>query len=110
MTDSPDRTIRTERLILAPHTPDDYQNCLAIWSNPEVVRFISGKPSNDEEGWARFLRFFGLWAVLGYGYWTVREAATGDYIGEIGFGDFHRQMEPSFGPAPEIGWVLSPRG
>ena len=37
----------------------------------------------------------------------IEEKATGAYIGEVGFADFKRQMEPSLGDTPEIGWVLA---
>ena len=29
-------------------------------------------------------------------------------VGEIGFGDFQRTLEPSFGDTPEAGWALAP--
>jgi RimJ/RimL family protein N-acetyltransferase len=106
MSDS--QTFETERLLLRPHQPGDYDNCRALWTDTQVTRFIGGRPSTEEEAWARFLRFFGLWAVLGFGYWVVIEKATGAYVGEVGFGDFHREMEPPLGPDPEMGWVLFP--
>ena len=37
----------------------------------------------------------------------IEEKETGAYIGEAGFADFKRQMEPSLGDTPEIGWVLA---
>lgn len=38
----------------------------------------------------------------------VRDAASGRFVGEVGFGDFRRDMSPSFGDTPEAGWVLAP--
>jgi RimJ/RimL family protein N-acetyltransferase len=29
-------------------------------------------------------------------------------VGEVGLGDFHRDMQPPLGSAPETGWVLAP--
>jgi RimJ/RimL family protein N-acetyltransferase len=46
--------------------------------------------------------------MLGYGYWAVEEKASGRYIGDIGFGDFRREIEPSLVDMLEFGWVLSP--
>jgi len=47
-----------------------------------------------------------MWSLIGYGYWIVEDAASGQYIGEVGFGDHRRVMEPSIVGIPEIGWVL----
>jgi len=56
----------------------------------------------------RLLRYGGLWTMLGYGFWTVRERDTGRFVGEVGLADFHRDVD--WGPAdpPECGWVLAP--
>ncbi len=97
----------TGRLTLAPHTPGDFADCAAMWADPEVVRHIGGRPFTAEESWARLLRYAGLWSLLGYGYWAVRETATGRFAGDIGFADFHREIEPGFGGAPEAGWALA---
>jgi RimJ/RimL family protein N-acetyltransferase len=29
-------------------------------------------------------------------------------VGEVGFGDFKRDLEPPLGAIPELGWVLAP--
>ena len=52
--DVPDR-VETERLILRPHALDDYEPAYAMWSDPEVVRFIGGRPATREEVWHRLL-------------------------------------------------------
>ncbi|WP_255354097.1 GNAT family N-acetyltransferase [Brucella anthropi] len=45
---------------------------------------------------------------MGFGYWAVREKATNLYVGDLGFADFHRDVDPSLRGIPEAGWVLSP--
>ena len=102
--------IETDRLILRGHRTEDFADCLALWTDPEVTRFIGGKPSTQEEVWARVLRYAGHWALLGFGYWAVVEKATGRFIGEVGFADFRREIEPSLEGVPEIGWVIAPHG
>jgi len=102
--------IETERLLLRGHCVEDFADCLALWSDPEVTRFIGGKPSTPEEVWARLLRYAGHWSLLGFGYWVVTERATGRFLGEVGFADFRREIEPSLEGVPEIGWVLTPQG
>jgi RimJ/RimL family protein N-acetyltransferase len=100
--------IETERLRLRAHRVEDFDDCLAMWSDPEVTRFIGGKPLSGEDVWARLLRYAGHWQLLGYGYWLVEQKETGLFVGEVGFADFKRQIAPSFEGIPEIGWVLIP--
>ncbi len=98
--------IETPRLVLRPHTFADFDDSFAIWSDPEVVRHITGKPSTRDEVWMRLLRYGGLWAILGYGFWLVRERDGGRLVGEVGLADFHRDID--WGTDPECGWVLAP--
>lgn len=101
-------TLETERLVLRAHRLDDFEGCLALWTDPDVTRFIGGKPSTREEVWARILRYVGHWSLLGFGYWVIAEKATGGFVGEVGFADFRREIEPSLTDTPEIGWALLP--
>ncbi|WP_343717498.1 GNAT family N-acetyltransferase [Inquilinus sp.] len=103
-----DSTIETERLVLRPHRAEDFDDLAAMWADPAVTRFIGGRPSTAEESWARLLRYGGLWGLLGFGYWAVRDRATGRFVGDVGFADFHRGIGPGFDGAPEAGWVLAP--
>ncbi len=100
-------TVETDRLILRGHRLDDFADSLALWTDPESVRFIGGKPSTQEEVWARMLRYAGHWLLLGFGYWVVTDKVTGRFVGEVGFGNFKRDIEPSLDGMPEIGWVLA---
>src|SRR5689334_7786076 len=100
--------ITTARLTLRGHTTADFAASAAMWADPEVTRYIGGRPFTREEAWARLLRYVGHWALLGFGYLVVRETATNRFIGEVGFVDYKREIVPSLGGAPEIGWVLSP--
>jgi RimJ/RimL family protein N-acetyltransferase len=99
-------TIETERLILRGYRIEDFPHAAAAWADPEVVRYI-GRPSTEEESWARFLRNIALWPMLGYGYWAATEKGTGRYVGDVGLADFKREIEPSLKGVPEIGWVLA---
>ena len=99
--------IETERLIMRPHRLDDFESVAAMWAEPEVVRHISGRPSTPELSWARLLRYAGHWALLGYGYWAVQERDTGAFVGEVGYADYHREIEPSLDGIPELGWFVA---
>ncbi|TIN21932.1 MAG: GNAT family N-acetyltransferase [Mesorhizobium sp.] len=100
--------IETKRTILRAHQLDDFDAYAAMWTDPVVTRFIGGKPRTREESWMRFLRHAGLWSLLGYGFWAIEEKATGRFIGEAGFHDLKRDMEPSIEGIPEAGWALVP--
>jgi RimJ/RimL family protein N-acetyltransferase len=102
--------LETERLVLRGHRVGDFSDCLSLWTDPEVTRFISGKPSTQEEVWSRLVRYVGHWALMGFGYWVVTEKESGRFMGEVGFADFKRAIEPSLDGVPEIGWVIAPRG
>ena len=97
----------TDRLILDAHEVAHFEPLAAMWGDPAVVRYIGGRPSTAQDSWMRLLRYRGLWPLLGYGYWAVTEKASGRYVGDLGFADFHRPTEPSIRGVPEAGWVLA---
>lgn len=101
-------TIETERLILRGHTPEDFPAFAAMWADPVVTRFIGGAPLSEEDAWAKYLRVAGHWALLGYGFWSIVEKASGQRVGEAGILNVKRDTNPSFRDAPEIGWGLLP--
>jgi RimJ/RimL family protein N-acetyltransferase len=101
--------IETERLRLRPHQSDDLADCVAMWSDPAVVRYTIGEPSPPQRTWMRILAYRGHWALLNYGYWAVEEKTSGRYVGELGFADFKRDCVPSIEGAPELGWALVPQ-
>lgn len=100
--------LETARLRLRPHGRDDFAASHALWSDPEVTRFIGGRPFTREEAWSRLLRYAGYWTVLGFGYWLVEEKDGGAFVGEVGFTDLKRDIDPPLGDAPEAGWALTP--
>jgi RimJ/RimL family protein N-acetyltransferase len=100
--------IETERLRLRGHRPADFSACAALWADPIVTRYTVGKPLSEEEVWARMLRYAGHWAWMGFGFWLIEERATSSFVGEMGFADLRREMQPSLHGVPELGWVLAP--
>ena len=98
----------TDRLILRPHRREDFPDVAALWADPLVVRYISGVPSSPEASWARLLRNMGHWQAMGYGYWAVIDRESDGFLGEVGFSDFRRDIEPRLDGLPEAGWVLAP--
>ncbi|ABB06101.1 GNAT family N-acetyltransferase [Burkholderia lata] len=98
----------TPRLILEGHPLGDFEALATMWAEPKVVEHIfNGEPSAPRDSWMRMLAYRGLWPLLGYGYWAIREKASGRYVGDLGFADFHRLIEPSIRNVPEAGWALA---
>ena len=106
MTESP--ILETARLILRTHRAADFDALHALWTHPETYRHITGRPSRSEESWSRLLRYAGHWQIMGYGYWAIEDKSSSRFVGEAGFADYHREMEPSFGDTPEMGWLIDP--
>jgi RimJ/RimL family protein N-acetyltransferase len=101
--------IETSRLKLRGHRLGDFAACAAMWADPIVTRYIGGKPFSEEEAWTRFLRHVGHWTLTGYGYWVLEEKDSGSFVGELGFADFKRDIQPSLKGTPEMGWALVSR-
>ena len=99
--------IETDRLILRAHRLDDFPVLAAMWGDPAIARFISGKPSTREESWARLLRYSGHWELLGFGFWAVQWKDDARLIGEVGFANWEKDLSPYLDGLPEGGWVFS---
>lgn len=99
--------LETKRLVLRRHRIEDFSDSAAMWADPNVTRYIRENPFTPEETWTRLLRFIGHWALLGFGYWAIEEKHSGRFLGEIGFADYKRDVQPSLEGIPEIGWVLA---
>ncbi|MCB2117517.1 MAG: GNAT family N-acetyltransferase [Rhodobacteraceae bacterium] len=99
--------VETERLILRGMVREDFPKLAAIWQEPEVVRFIGGKPRPVNESWAVFLRIAGGWAIEGFGQWGIFRKSDGAFLGQTGFFNAMRGLGPDFDDAPEAGWVLT---
>lgn len=85
-----------------------FDDSLRLWSDPEVVRHMGGQVQDVEATWRRLLMRMGHWQALGYGYWSVFERDGGAFVGDLGFADHHRLLQPSVALAPEVGWALVP--
>jgi RimJ/RimL family protein N-acetyltransferase len=99
--------LETERLLLRGHGIEDFADSARMWADTKVTRYMMERPLTEEECWTRFLRYAGHWAVLGFGYWVVTSKHDGEFIGEAGFADYRREIQPSLRGVPEIGWVLA---
>ncbi|MFL6763577.1 MAG: GNAT family N-acetyltransferase [Sphingomicrobium sp.] len=100
--------IETERLILRPFRSEDLEPLAAMWSDEQVVRYIGGQKLSREDTWRRSLAACGQWPYTGFGYWIAEARADGAVVGQLGFADFKRDMQPSIEGEPELGYVFAP--
>lgn len=101
-------TLITDRLTLTPVQASDYDDLVRLWGDPAFATAIFPAVLSSEDVWFRLLRDVGHWEALGYGNWSIRETATGDYVGSVGVFDYRRLLDPAF-DAPELGWGVAPR-
>jgi RimJ/RimL family protein N-acetyltransferase len=101
-------TLETERLVLRAFRADDLAPLARMWAAPEVVRFIGGTPLTREDTWRRSLAACGQWPYTGFGYWVAELKSDRRVVGQIGFADFKRDMQPSLEGEPELGYVFDP--
>lgn len=99
-------TLSSPRLTLRRPVAADFPDILALWSDAELLRFI-GKPCTREGAWTRLLKYAGHWSLFGFGYWMLREAETGRFVGEIALAYQQRTGVPMSGEQPETGWMLA---
>ena len=108
MHDPDGETIVTERLILGPHRAADLDGYAPLWVLPPEGRSFTSVL--DREGaWARLLRLVGHRQVFGYAPFLVRDRASGEIIGEVGFARFERGLGADFDTAAEAMWILAPQ-
>lgn len=105
-TNHPTPSIVTPRLVLRPPAVGDFDDLAALWADPSLLRHI-GRPSTREEVWARLLKYSGHWALFGFGYWMLRETASGRFLGEAGIAWQRRTGMTAHGGLPEAGWMLT---
>lgn len=94
--------LETTRLRLEPFAPKHLDGLYEMNRDPEVMRYISGRPDTLENVRASIERVQGRWERLGFSWWAFIEKATGDVIGagciqHLG----HEEDRPL-----EIGWRL----
>ena len=102
-------TLDTDRLRLRAFEVEDFDAMFAILSDATVMEMMGGSALGREEAWRRLLTARGMWAIMGFGYWVIERKSDGATIGQAGFADFRRDMEPSIEGSLEVGWLLSSR-
>ena len=95
--------METERLVLRMFRESDTDAYAEMVADPEVMRFLGGKPLPRAEAWRNMAMLLGHWHLRGYGFWAVEEKASGDLVGRVGC------WQPEGWPGLEVGWTLRRR-
>ena len=93
--------LQTERLILRPWTLDDAPAALAIYGDPEVMRFLHTPPADLDAALARIRRAINHYHQNSFGMCAVVEKATGRVVGGCGL----KYLDG--GPDVEVGYHLA---
>lgn len=96
-------TIETERLLLRAMGPEDGPALLAIYGDPEVMRYASDEPFADLETVGLMLASVARLLAAGESLeWAVVERATGQVVGTCGLHSFDEAAD-----AAEVGCMLA---
>ena len=97
--------LETERLALRQFTEDDLEHLVALDSDPDVMRFLTGGPPTPRDVLQNdylpaYLRYYERYA--GFGFWAAIEKSTGEFLGW-----FHFRPLPGSPPGEvELGYRL----
>jgi RimJ/RimL family protein N-acetyltransferase len=94
--------LTTPRLRLEPITDTHFDGLQAMNSDPEVMRYITGRPETPEETRQVIERVKGRWRDIGYSWWSFIELSTGQLVGA---GCIQHLGQDRANPL-EIGWRL----
>lgn len=94
----------SERLRLEPIEHAHYDGLRLLNSDPEVMRYFTGRPETEEETRQMIDRVQGRWKQFGYSWWSIFERASGELIGA---GCIQHLAHDPANPH-EIGWRLRP--
>jgi RimJ/RimL family protein N-acetyltransferase len=73
--------LNTARLRLEPLRQDHLAGLFKLNSDPEVMRYITGKPDTLEDTQQMIDCCMARWAELGYSWWAIFESTNGELIG-----------------------------
>jgi RimJ/RimL family protein N-acetyltransferase len=94
--------LTTPRLRLEPFADEHLEQLHEMNRDPEVMRYLSGRPETLEESRAGIERVKARWAEWGYSWWSFFELATGRIIGAGCIQHLDRDATKPL----EVGWRL----
>jgi RimJ/RimL family protein N-acetyltransferase len=77
--------LASNRLLLREPRPDDLEGLVALFGDPEVMRFVrSGKPLEREQVAEILERMIARFEADGFGQFVVEEREGGSFVGRVG--------------------------
>jgi RimJ/RimL family protein N-acetyltransferase len=88
---------------LMPRIPieADLEGWARLDADERAMRFIGGKRTRAD-AWMSLAAATGMWALRGFGLFSVVDKATGQWIGRVS------PWVPEGAPGTEVGWTISP--
>jgi RimJ/RimL family protein N-acetyltransferase len=108
--------LETERLILRKPEHGDLAGYAELWSDPEVVRYLSGATLPRAEVPQAIDRMLGQWERHGVGLFSVLNKEDGQLVGRVGYllwdpdrwvNAMHEQLDGDL--ELEVGWTIARR-
>ena len=105
--------LETERLILRKPEPGDRDGYVALWGDPEVVRYLGGTTLPPEDVPKAIERMLGQWERHGVGLLSVIRKEDQQLLGRVGYllwdterwvNAMHRELDGDL--ELEIGWTI----
>lgn len=94
----------TPRLRLEPYRDEHFDGLHAMNSDPQVMRYITGRPDTPEETRAGIERVKARWAEFGYSWWAFIDRESGELVGSGAVQHLNRDASQPL----ELGWRLRP--
>lgn len=100
--------LATARLSLVPFADDHVDGLNALNSDPEVMRYLSGRAETRDQTLAGIERVRRRWAEFGYSWWSFIERDSGEIVGAGALQNLRQDVaaEPDPSYPVEIGWRL----
>ncbi len=94
--------LETERLVLRPMEARDVESHVEMMQDPGMAAYLTpdGKVRPRMDEWRGAAMLLGHWQIRGFGFFSVEEKATGDWVGRVG------PWKPEGWPALECGWGI----
>ena len=91
----------TERLTLRPFRIGDLRPLHAMWTDPEVGRWVGGTHTRMQQSREELAQHMQHQVRHGFAFWAAEERETGALVGEVGL-----MLLEGRGPEVEVGWCL----
>lgn len=95
-----DLRLETERLVLRPPQAQDFEPWARFIADEDAARHIGGVQPRPV-AWRSFAAMIGVWHLQGFGFLSVVEKASGQWVGRLG------PWQPEGWPGTEVGWSIA---